>query len=114
LGAGGGLLQLFETVRELERVRVEELELLLDGDGQVIRVLEGLAGVRDLLVRRQLLRVTHATIVFEAAPAAALQRRANSTFRRPRAGLRCSARLAPPPATRAACSASGQARARRR
>ena len=52
-------LHLLEAVRQVERVRVEERELLLDRDREVRRVLELLARERDLLVRREPLLVAH-------------------------------------------------------
>ena len=66
LGPGSRRLELLEAVRQLERPRVEERELLLHRDGEVGRRLEGLAGKLDLLVRGQNLLVTHAPTVIEA------------------------------------------------
>src|SRR5262249_31350828 len=85
LRARGRLFQLLEAVRELERVGIEERKLLLDRDGQVLGVLESIPGERDLLVGREALRVSHATIVFEGARAAFRRRSSSSTARRRRA-----------------------------
>src|SRR5207237_7174965 len=59
LRAGGGRLELLEPVRQLERLGVEERELLLDRDREVGRRLEPLPGERDLLGRGQTLLVAH-------------------------------------------------------
>src|SRR5581483_7740514 len=50
LGAGGRGLQLLEPVDEVERLRVEQRELLLDGDGEVGAVLVRGARARELLL----------------------------------------------------------------
>ena len=50
LRARGRRLELLEPVGELERVGIEERELLLDGDGEVSRGVERLAREPDLLV----------------------------------------------------------------
>src|SRR5262249_14712748 len=55
----GCAVQFLEAVRELERLAVEDRELLLDGDGEVASVLVRLVGRTNLLVRAQLLRVAH-------------------------------------------------------
>ena len=52
-------LDVLEAVREVERLGIEERELLLDGDGEVGRGLELLARERDQLVRGEALLVTH-------------------------------------------------------
>ena len=61
LGARRRSLQLLEAVDELERLGVEERELLLDGDREVGAALEGFAGGRELLLGGQSLLVAHAT-----------------------------------------------------
>ena len=108
-GAG---LEFLEPVRQLERLGIEERELLLDRDGQVVRVLERIARERDLLVRREPLRVSHATIVFEAALTAGSRRFASSSDRPPHCVLPVRARDARPAGARAARSACRRARAR--
>ena len=55
----GCRLDLLEAVRQIERLRVDERELLLDGRREVGRVLELLARERDLLVGRKPLLVAH-------------------------------------------------------
>ena len=65
LRPGGRRLELLEAVRELERLRIQERELLLDRDGEVGPRVEGLAGEADLLVGRELLRVPHAPTLIE-------------------------------------------------
>src|SRR5205807_7823707 len=75
---------LLEAVRELERVGVEEGELLLDRDREVLPVVECLAGEPDLLFRGQTPRVAHVTSVNEALAAA--RRRWTSSRARPRRG----------------------------
>ena len=70
LAAGRGPLELLEAVRQLERVRIEQRELLLHGDREVLPVVECLAGEPDLFFRAQTLRVAHVASVNEA-PAAA-------------------------------------------
>ena len=52
-------LNVLEPVRERERLRVEQRELLLDGERQVCAVLERLASGRELLVRGQPLFLAH-------------------------------------------------------
>ena len=54
-----GLLKLLEAVAQRERRGVEDRELLLDGDGEVGGVLVLLAREADLLLRAEVLRVTH-------------------------------------------------------
>src|SRR6266516_929322 len=70
LAAGGSSLELLEAVRQLERVRIEQRELLLHGDREVLPVVESLAGEPDLLFRAQALGVAHRTSVNEATAAA--------------------------------------------
>ena len=60
------VLQLLEAVRELERLGVEDGELLLDGDREVLRRFELLARERDLVLRAQALRVPHRGTVTRA------------------------------------------------
>ena len=57
--AARGRLDVLEAVREVERLRVEDRELLLDRDREVGRGLELLARLRDQLVRREALLVAH-------------------------------------------------------
>ena len=52
-------LDVLEPVREVERLRIEDRELLLDRDREVGRGLELLARTRDQLVRRETLLVAH-------------------------------------------------------
>ena len=59
-GPARGGLDVLEAVREVERVRIEDRELLLDRDGEVGRRLELRARLRDQLVRGEALLVTHA------------------------------------------------------
>ena len=58
-GAARRSLDVLEPVREVERLRIEDRELLLDRDREVGRGLELLARTRDQLVRRETLLVTH-------------------------------------------------------
>jgi hypothetical protein len=58
-GSARSGLHVLEPIREVERRRVEDGELLLDGDGEVRRRLEPSARLRDQLVRRDALFVTH-------------------------------------------------------
>ena len=60
LGAPRGLLQLLEAVDELERLGIEERELLLDREREVGRRLEGRARRREQLLVADLLLVAHA------------------------------------------------------
>ena len=60
LRALGGFLEILEAVRELERLGIEDGELLLDRHGEVRRRLELLPREGDLLLRAQALRVPHA------------------------------------------------------
>jgi hypothetical protein len=53
LGALRGCFQLLEAVRQRERLRVEDRELLLDGDREVGRRLELLAAEPQLFVATQ-------------------------------------------------------------
>ena len=99
LRARGRRLEFLEPVGELERVGVEERELLLDGDGQVVGVLERLACECDLLLRREPLRVTHATIVFEAVSTIWSRRLASSNASQQRGARLVRARDARPAAT---------------
>ena len=55
----GRRLNLLETVREVQRLRIKERELLLDRDREVRRVLELRPRLGDLLLRRQPLLVAH-------------------------------------------------------
>jgi hypothetical protein len=57
--APGGVPHLLEAVREVQRLRIEERELLLDRDREVRRVLELRPRLGDLLLRRQPLLVAH-------------------------------------------------------
>src|SRR5580765_35970 len=66
LGASGACFQLLESIRELERVGIEQGELLLDRDREVLSLVERLASRVDLLVRAQLLRIPHVASVNEA------------------------------------------------
>src|SRR5438876_4812166 len=105
LAAGGRGLELLEAVRQLERVGVEQGELLLDRDREVVPVVECLAGEPDLLFRGQTLRVAHVTSVNEAL-AAARRRWTSSRARLRRAGPPAPARGEFPAAARAADAAS--------
>src|SRR4029453_9485823 len=113
VGAGSALLQLFEAVRQLERLGVEECELLLDGDREVLSVLERLMRRANLLVRRQPLRIAHVASVSEGTRAPARRSPSSSPPR-----LLCEpprrAPLAPPARGRATQSASSSGRRRRR
>jgi hypothetical protein len=64
----GARLQLLESVRELERLGIDERELLLHGDREVLPVLKGVPREADLLLGAQALSVTHVTSVFEVIP----------------------------------------------
>ena len=105
LGAGRRGLHLLEPVRQLERLGIEQRELLLDRDGEVPPLLERLASRSDLLVRAQTLRVAHAASLNEAL-AGAPRRSTSSSSRRRRAVRRVRARGASPPAARAGGAAS--------
>ncbi len=89
-GPAGGGLDLLEAVREVERVGIEQRELLLDRDREVGRGLELRARLRDQLVRGEALFVTHggATVVkvlaTDRARGAGLRRSPSSSARRPR------------------------------
>ena len=81
LGAPRGLLHLLEAVDEPERRRVDERELLLDGERQVRHLFEGrLRGRQELLVADLLLVAHGAKPIRERARArrAAAPRRAPS------------------------------------
>ena len=52
-------LDVLEAVRQVERLGIEDRELLLDGDREVGRRLEPSARLRDQLVRRDALFVAH-------------------------------------------------------
>ena len=52
-------LQLLEVVGELERLGVEQRELLLDGEREVLAAVEGVAGAPEQLLPRNRLRFTH-------------------------------------------------------
>jgi hypothetical protein len=54
-----GSLDVLEAVREVERARVEDRELLLDRNGEVDGGLELRPGAFDLLVWRETLLVAH-------------------------------------------------------
>jgi hypothetical protein len=58
-GAARGGLHVLEPVREVERRRIEDRELLLDGDGEVRGRLELRTRLCDQLVRCDALFVTH-------------------------------------------------------
>ncbi len=95
-------LDVLEAVREVERLRVDDRELLLDGDREVGRGLELLACPCDQLVRRETLLVAHrrTTVVEVLAsdPAGGVGRRRspNSNARRlPVVQLRRSAARSP-------------------
>ncbi len=70
----GGRLDLLEAVHEVERLRVEERELLLDGDREVRRVLEQRPGAGDHLLRRERLLVAHRRTTVMEALAASVRR----------------------------------------
>ena len=59
LRAAGRRLEVLEAVRQGERVRIEERELLFDGDGEVVPGVERLAGLLDQLVVGKPLLVAH-------------------------------------------------------
>jgi hypothetical protein len=65
LTARGSLFQLLEPVRELERLGIEERELLLDCDGEILPGFKRLTSGTDLLLRTELLLVAHVTSVNE-------------------------------------------------
>ena len=52
-------LKVLEPAREVERLRLEDRELLLNRDREVRRGLEASARLRDQLVRRDTLFLTH-------------------------------------------------------
>ena len=54
-----GRLNLLEAVDEIVCLRIEERELLLDCDGEIGGVLEPLARLRDQLLGRDTLLLTH-------------------------------------------------------
>jgi hypothetical protein len=60
-----GRLELLEPVRERQRLGIEDRELLLDGDGEVLRGFVRRAREPDLLVRAQPLLLTHAETLCE-------------------------------------------------
>ena len=84
LGAYSACLQFLESIRELERVGIEQGELLLDGDREVLSLVERLASRVDLLVRAQLLRIPHVASVNE--PLAGARSRSTSSSAPPRRG----------------------------
>ncbi len=59
LGSPDGGLQLLEPVRQRQGLRIEDRELLFHGDREVLGLLEGFACRPDLLLRRELLLVSH-------------------------------------------------------
>ena len=59
LGAARGVDDVLVAVDEIERVPVEERELLLDGDGEVVRRLEPLSRLAQELLVRHSLCVAH-------------------------------------------------------
>src|SRR5207244_538819 len=64
LGAARRGLELLEAVGQGQRLRVEDGELLLDGDGEVLPALELLTGEPELLLVGQFLSLAHvATLV---------------------------------------------------
>src|SRR3954447_10059506 len=87
LGAAGACFQLLESIRELERVGIEQGELLLDRDREVFSFVERLASRVDLLVRGQLLRIPHVASVNEAI-AGARSRSTSSSAPLPRGARR--------------------------
>ena len=70
----GGGLELLEAVDEPQRLRVEDGELLLDGDREVAAGLESFPSARDLLLGSQFLGVTHGPKVSERPRKAAWDR----------------------------------------
>src|SRR5262249_40540992 len=82
----GGFLELLEAVRELERLGVEDRELLLDRDGEVASVLVRLVRRTNLLVRAELLRVAHGAPTL--LPKGAVPPRPPSSSARPPRGAR--------------------------
>ena len=73
-GAARGCVDVLEAVREVEGLRIEDRELLLDGDGEVGCGLELCARLRYQLVRREALLVSHGrtTVVGASLPLHAL------------------------------------------
>src|SRR4029077_4769218 len=73
-------MQLLKAVRQRERLGVEDGDLLLDGDGEIGRLLELLFGEGELLLGVEALRVSHPTTLVkgtqqpfgDAAPAPAV------------------------------------------
>ena len=87
-----GRLHVFEAVREVERVRIEDRELLLDGHREVGRSLELSPRLRDQLVGGDTLLVAHRrTTVVEVLAGDARATPDGSTARRadPRPGSTC-------------------------
>ena len=66
LTAGGAGLQLLEPVRQLERVGIDERELLLDRDREIRSRFEGFARNANLFLRAESLAVPHLASVNEA------------------------------------------------
>ena len=64
-GAVRGRLDVLEAVREVEGFRIEDRELLLDGDGEVRCRLELRARLRYQLVRGEALLVSHGRITVD-------------------------------------------------
>ena len=58
-GAGRGRLDVFEAVDEVERDRIEQRELFLDGHGEIGGLLEALTGVSEELICWNALLVAH-------------------------------------------------------
>src|SRR2546428_7599141 len=124
LSAGRARLQLLEAVRELERLRIEQRELLLHCDREVLSRLERLVREADLLVGTSSLLIAHLTSVNEGiqapaavtrtAPAAVRRRCSSSIVRRPRGVLQGRAPSVCPPAGRVAPGAWRPAPGRRR
>src|SRR5579884_1277667 len=85
----GGRLELLEAVDEVERVGIEERELLLDRDGEVGNLLEARARLREHLVVAEPLLVAHARSLLTQL------KRAPRWPARPRAGAPASARARP-------------------
>ncbi len=59
IGAAGSGLQILEAVDETERDRVEDRELLLDGDGEIVGRLVPFACLEEQFLPGDVLRFTH-------------------------------------------------------
>src|SRR5581483_9611815 len=113
--AGGERLHVLEAVRERERLGIEERELLLDGEGEVGAALVRRLGVREQLLPRAALLLSHRSgEVSPRARAGGRRRPPTTSARRRPPARRGRAPPAPRRGARAARAASTRGRRRRR